>query len=562
MIFSIRQLLTTETLKMAKILGGKEGLNNEIKGVTIIEAPDIVRFINGGEVLLTGLYAFKSSSLETFKGYMDALASKSVAALIIKRGRNVEFSERKIEMLVNLAEEHNMPVLEIPFEISFKDIMSLIMENLFNEEVTKLKYFKTTHENFAALSLSLNTSENGIERIIDVLSKLIDNPVSVFNYNKVCLSTTNEDINNLKINDTAEQVEIGFYSTYNYLRQRIIIDGNERNQYLIYLNITADMKGYLVITEINDAIDTMDYIAIENAITEILHECSRQYAISEVEKKFQNDIIYNLLNGKIHSKDQLLKSTNLLDMKLDGNYRVLVFGLQPARADVYLDFDSKTQHTNFLNDAINMYFENARIQNDIDRIIVIQEVEANQKEEDYRKEIKIIAEKVQQYIKQHLKELRVKAGIGKVVSGIINLPKSFKEAKDAFHFADVAIEISNVGISRIILFSDLGIFKLLCQIEDTNTLLEYIPQSLQKLYNYKKTQRDDLLLTLKTYLERNQNLKKTAEDLYIHYKTAAYRIDKIITITGIDFENPSEVLAIRIGFIVHKMMENLNSDII
>ena len=60
MIFSIRQLLTTETLKMAKILGGKEGLNNEIKGVTIIEAPDIVKFINGGEVLLTGLYAFKS----------------------------------------------------------------------------------------------------------------------------------------------------------------------------------------------------------------------------------------------------------------------------------------------------------------------------------------------------------------------------------------------------------------------------------------------------------------------------------------------------------------------
>ena len=103
---------------------------------------------------------------------------------------------------------------------------------------------------------------------------------------------------------------------------------------------------------------------------------------------------------------------------------------------------------------------------------------------------------------------------------------------------------------------------MLCQIEDTNTLLEYIPQSLQKLYNYKKTQRDDLLLTLKTYLERNQNLKKTAKDLYIHYKTAAYRIDKIITITGIDFENPSEVLAVRIGFIVHKMMENLNSDII
>ena len=40
----------------------------------------------------------------------------------------------------------------------------------------------------------------------------------------------------------------------------------------------------------------------------------------------------------------------------------------------------------------------------------------------------------------------------------------------------------------------------------------------------KKQQRQDLILTLKTYLEHNQNLTKTAQDLYIHYKTAAYRI--------------------------------------
>lgn len=99
--------------------------------------------------------------------------------------------------------------------------------------------------------------------------------------------------------------------------------------------------------------------------------------------------------------------------------------------------------------------------------------------------------------------------------------------------------------------SDLGIFKLLCQIDDPNMLIEYIPQSLQKLYNYNKYQREDLLIILKTYLEINQDIKKIAEDLFIHYKTAAYRIEKN-NITGIDFENPSEVLALRIGFIQYE----------
>ena len=60
---------------------------------------------------------------------------------------------------------------------------------------------------------------------------------------------------------------------------------------------------------------------------------------------------------------------------------------------------------------------------------------------------------------------------------------------------------------------------------------------------------------MKTYLDRNQNLSRTAQALYIHYKTAAYRIEKIRQITGIDFDNPNEVLAYRIGFVVHRIME-------
>ena len=108
------------------------------------------------------------------------------------------------------------------------------------------------------------------------------------------------------------------------------------------------------------------------------------------------------------------------------------------------------------------------------------------------------------------------------------------------------------------IFSDMGIFKLLCQLKTKEQLLEYVPESLQKLYNYKKPQREDLLTTLKTYLDRNQNLARTAQDLFIHYKTAAYRIERISDITGIDFDNSNEMLAVRIGLIVYKMIENLD----
>ena len=56
--FTVEELLKIEEVKNLSVICGQDGLKNEIKGVTIIEAPDIAKFINGGELLLTGLFAF------------------------------------------------------------------------------------------------------------------------------------------------------------------------------------------------------------------------------------------------------------------------------------------------------------------------------------------------------------------------------------------------------------------------------------------------------------------------------------------------------------------------
>ena len=554
--FSVNDLLLAEELKDAKILGGKEGLDRQIKGVTIIEAPDIVKFINGGEVLLTGLYAFRSCSVEEFQKYINELTKKSVSALIMKRGRKVENADIKIELLLEFANTHGIPVLEVPFEISFRDIMSRIMERLFNEEVTRLKYFKTTHDNFAALALSPDSGNRGADNILDVLAKLIHNPVAVFNQNLSCLAATEDAARVLTISEDARTFEPGIYSSYTYLRQE-----GEEPQCLIQVKMSFREKIYLVVTERNQALDVMDFIAAESAITALRFEFSRQYAVTELEKKFQNDIMHNILNGKIHSIGELQKNTTLLGVDINGSYRVIVFGMA-NESMTKGDFKAKVKDTNVLSQAIVHYIKDAKIQNDLDKIVVIQAVDKEQTQEEYRREIKKIVESVQEDVSMHNKHLKVKAGVGKVVDGIIHLPESFKEANEAFMFVDVAGELSEEGSPQAMLFSDLGIFKLLCQLEDPSMLLEYVPEGLQKLCNYKKPQRDDLIVTLKTYLDRNQNLSKTAQELYVHYKTAAYRIEKITKITGIDFDNANEVLAVRIGLVVYKMIENYNKDFI
>ena len=220
--------------------------------------------------------------------------------------------------------------------------------------------------------------------------------------------------------------------------------------------------------------------------------------------------------------------------------------------------NDKVKYVNLLFNSVVSEFADVKVQNDMDTVIMIQQVKKDQKSEEYRKELREAVKAIQKKIVAENKHLRVRAGAGKEVDGAWKISESFKEAEDALMFIDILGEDNNDKQSRVMLFSDMGIFKLLCQLDDKERLLEYVPESLQKLYNYKKQQRQDLLITLKTYLDHNQNLTRTAQDLFVHYKTAAYRIERITEITGIDFDNPNEVLSVRIGLVVYKMIENLN----
>lgn len=62
--FTVQDMLDMKLFQKANLLWGKGGIGQEIRGVTIIESPDIVRFISGGEVLLTGLNAFQNCSVK------------------------------------------------------------------------------------------------------------------------------------------------------------------------------------------------------------------------------------------------------------------------------------------------------------------------------------------------------------------------------------------------------------------------------------------------------------------------------------------------------------------
>ena len=88
-------------------------------------------------------------------------------------------------------------------------------------------------------------------------------------------------------------------------------------------------------------------------------------------------------------------------------------------------------------------------------------------------------------------------------------------------------------------------------------LERYIPETLKKLYEYDDKHKGELITTLQMYLRNNQSIKKTAGTMFVHYRTISYRLEKIKQISGINFDNANEVLAVSNGLIIYKMLKEI-----
>ena len=104
-------------------------------------------------------------------------------------------------------------------------------------------------------------------------------------------------------------------------------------------------------------------------------------------------------------------------------------------------------------------------------------------------------------------------------------------------------------------FSEIGIFRLLCRYPDRTQLDAFIPATLRKLLAVKTARRDELLKTLEIYFKHNHNIIDTARELKVHYKTVAYRIEKIETITGMDIDNYEEMLLVQMGLKILRLSD-------
>ena len=548
MAYTVRKLLESEQFPKMKLLCGEKGLDLEVKGIRIIEIEDMERYLTGGEILITSFQVYLSCNDREVEQHFEDLVKSDISGFIVKKRKEYDPTGRRLSLLEKHCKKYEIPLVEISEDSYYWGIIRYVIMQVFDKATARLKYFKITHDNFNTFILNNNGSCNTASNIIKFLSVMIENPVVLYYGNLNCMVSTNSDNSKLILSDEIQPYKPNIITKFQYMKQM----KGSCVQYVVKFAILSEVDIYITITEENRGLTELDYMAIENAIINLQYGFLSEFAQDEVKKKYQRDLIHNILNGLLSSKE-MTEAAAQLGMKESDTYRVVDF--HTIKNNVQSKYTKEQLHeVGVIEGELKHLLPDALIYRNMDQIVMIQQVDSEQTELEYQKEMEEVEDVIQRSIFYRKKDTDFQIGIGKSVKGYQRLKESYHEASQAIKYIEIVRLVTGDKNKSVVHYSNLGFFQIFGEIDDMTKLERYIPETLKKLYEYDDEHKGELIPTLQMFLSNNQSIRKTAGAMFVHYRTISYRMEKIKEITGINFDNANEVLAVSNGLVIYKML--------
>lgn len=522
----------------------------EIKGVRIIAVPNMENFLGGGELLLTSLIVYENLDEHRMLSHLEELNRKQVSGFCVKRTQNKAHQNKLLETLLGFCREHSIPVIEIPQELSYWAVIKYLLLQIFNIEIAKAVYSKITRDEFNRL-FSEDTSEyRSFGELLDGAGRILENPIALYDEDFHCIYSGASEEKELRITEENEKYVPNIISGHEYIRQK-----RENVEYIKKINILNQCMFYLVVSEVSEPLRELDFITLDSAIPLLLYVLTRTVTEKNMEKKYHRDLEYRMLNGSLSEAEED-DVANQLKLNATDEYQVITFYLKP---EVQEDSFSVVQRKEIelVERSILRVVPKEHIYCNKNQVIYIHNVNQKEGKQQFRRELK----KFQKEIQNQLTERKVKfdflIGIGKSVKGYHNLKDSFEDSKNAIEYIDVIRKITGDADKSVVECSKLGFFHIFSNIKDEKQLRTYIPDAVKEIYQYDVQKNGELINTLECYLNHKQSIRKTSELMCVHFRTVSYRLKKIAELTGMDYENIAEMLAVRNGIIILKILEQL-----
>jgi purine catabolism regulator len=541
-ILRCRDLFSFPLLANAKLLAGKEGLDHLIERINVMEVPDVIDWVRPGEFLMTTGYPFRDNP-EALIDLIPQLVKKGVAAIGIKTKRFVhEIHPRALE----LADQFQFPVIELPLETVFSDIVRDVMERVLFHEVEQISILQ---ERIQAMS-SVLLEGGGMKDLLKRLEQLLGNPIVLL------------DSSNRLITSEATAILMEPYllekswQELRYLPEMgsgfLKLDVRQVRIYMSEIPGQRRLHSLLILMEWNQEVVPLDCLTLDRTLTIAGLEMMNIEAKRQVESQYIDQFIQDWLLGRFHNLSDLRIRAEACGCRnvLQGGYAALIIRVLGAMLPISelqelleqlrraMKLEGKEIYTAIIQDEAvivmpksDILLENTNHPSDPNTIFNL--------------------------LRKLMHTDRLSLCLGKFVDKPEELNISYQEAKQIRKISAIC-----TIDQPIITNEELGVYSLLYLLPNSQEVKHFLEKFLYPLLEYDLKHDTNLVETLKMYFISNRNMKQTAERLYTHYNTVIYRLERVKDILAMDLDNPEIQLQLQLALKLHQMNEYGNRGIV
>ncbi|HHW28164.1 MAG TPA: hypothetical protein GXX21_01205 [Syntrophomonadaceae bacterium] len=413
-----------------------------------------------------------------------------------------------------------------------------------------------TGETLYHLLLNLVLREKGFDALVTTFSGIVGSPVFLLDREFNLLAYSDESTIHLckELKDRLLKDHIDIYE------QATMVElDHERclSCFLQPIQVDSAIYGYLCILDDPRKLHAMDFTAMEQAALVMALDFQKRMAVEEIERRYLNDFVRDLLEGRMESRSNALHRGTIYKWDLTKPQVLFVIklvtplgqGISHASIEAKMHYLQKLEEV--IRKAINSHSNRYLVAHlgDVNVMLLIpkSETTASIKEESIEVARQLIPH-LQKVIESQ--DMVVKIGISRVCYDFFELPTAFHEAVESIQM-NVQMDLSN----EIVHYDDLGINRLLLRITDKEELKNYCEEHLGELIRYDEEHKTSLLKTLSVVIETDGNLKAAANKLFIHYNTLRYRLRKIKELSGIDFTSWKKVARVVLALQVYHIIQ-------
>ena len=138
-----------------------------------------------GQLLLTTAYPLRDERA-ALSALVPGLAERGLAGFAIKPTRYIEAIP---PVMVEAAERLAFPLIELPPEASFDEVINAVLGSILNAQAVRLERSAAIHDRFTRIAV---LSGGGLREIAQPLAELIERPAAILNPDGAVLADLNQ----------------------------------------------------------------------------------------------------------------------------------------------------------------------------------------------------------------------------------------------------------------------------------------------------------------------------------------------------------------------------------